>query len=137
MAGKLVNQGEVIMLKASVNHTAPQNLVMRLYKNDWTPAEGDTERAAPEADFTGYSAKTLAGASWTATPGAPSSIEYAAQEFASSANQATQNIYGWYLTQETSGLLVAAERFSSPLPFSTDVDAVMLTPVITLADSTD
>ena len=35
----LVNQGEIIMLEALVNKTAPQNLVLRLFQNNVTPAE--------------------------------------------------------------------------------------------------
>lgn len=137
MAGKLVNQGEDLALKALVNHTAPQNLVLKLFKNDWTPADGDDETDATEADFTGYSAVTLTGASWTATPGAPSSITYAAQDFASSADQTPQTIYGAYLIQTTSGKLVAAERFASSITFQSNGDTYSIVPTITLADSTD
>ena len=137
MAAKLVNQGEDLMLKAFVNHTAPQNLVLKLFKNDWTPTDADDEGDATEADFTGYSAKTLTGASWSATPGNPSSIAYAAQDFASSADQTPQTVYGAYLVQATSGKLVAAVRFANAVVFQSNGDTYSIIPTITLADSTD
>ena len=132
MAGVLVNQGEVIMLEAAVNKLAGQNLVLRLFKNNYTPVEADTEAAYTEADFTGYAAITLAGATWATTVGAPSDVTYPEQTFTSSANQAAQSIYGYYLTQVTSGKLVAAERFSNgPYTMQNNGDALKVTPKIT------
>jgi hypothetical protein len=128
----VVNQGEVRALKALLNHTAGQNLVLKLYKNNVTPAETDTEGAYTEADFTGYSNVTLTGSSWTVTSGAPSSAAYAQQTFASSADQAAQSIYGYFYVQVTSGELVIAERFSNgPYTIANNGDSVKVTPTIT------
>lgn len=133
MAGVLVNQGEDIFLKAGVNKTAPQDLVLKLFKNNVTPGETDTEATYTVADFSGYANVTLTGASWTATPGAPSQVTYAQQSFTSDADQATQQIYGYFYVQASSGLLVAAERFSDgPYPISFLGDVVKITPKITL-----
>lgn len=132
------NVGEEIALKALVNHTAPQNLVLRLFKNDKTPAEGDVAGDYTEADFTGYSAVTLAGGSWSYAAGNPGVISYAQQTFQSSADQSMQNIYGYYLTQVTSGILVAAERFASgPYPIKKNGDYIKPTPRITGKDEAD
>lgn len=126
------NQGEVLALKALLNHTAGQNLVLRLFKSNTTPGETDTEATFTEADFTGYSAITLTGSSWTVNEGAPSDASYAQQTFTSSANQTTQNAYGYYLTQLTSGKLVYAERFTdAPYPITNNGDAIKVTPRIT------
>lgn len=126
------NQGEQIALEALLNKTAPQNLVLRLFKSNTTPGETDTEATYTEADFTGYATITLSGASWTVTPGAPTSASYAQQTFTSSANQSTQNVYGYYLTQLASGKLVYAERFSDgPYPITNNGDKVNVTPTIT------
>lgn len=134
MALVFCNQGEDLALKALVNHTAPQNLVLKLFKSDTTPAESDTEATYTEADFTGYSAKTLTGSSWSMTPGAPSLAEYAQQTFTSSADQSAQSIYGYYYVQATSGKLVAAERFSDgPYAVSNNGDNIKITPKITAA----
>lgn len=132
MALLVPNTGEVIALEALVNKTAPQNLVLRLYESNTTPAEGDTAGTYTEATFTGYSALTLTGSSWgSAVAGAPSSIAYAQQTFTSSAAQ-SKTVYGYYLTQATSGTLVYAERFSDgPYAITNNGDAVKVTPTIT------
>jgi hypothetical protein len=121
--------GENITLEALVNKTAPQNLVLRLYQNNITPSDSDTAGTYTEATFTGYSAITLTGASWgTASAG---TISFAQQTFSSSANQATQNIYGYYLTQVTSGILVYAERFTDgPYAIANNGDQIKITPTI-------
>lgn len=132
MAGVLLNQGEEIALAALVNKTAPQTLILRLFQNNWTPVEADTETAAVEASFTGYSAISLTPASWTTTPGAPTTCSYAEQSFASSAAQTLQNIYGYYLTQTTSLKAVWAERFTNgPYPVQLDTDTVKVTVILT------
>lgn len=50
----MVNQGEGIALEALLNKTAPQDLVLKLFKNDYTPVEGSVETDFTVADFTGY-----------------------------------------------------------------------------------
>lgn len=128
MALLLPNQGEGIALEALVNKTAPQNLVLRLYKSNTTPGETDTEATYTEADFTGYSALTLTGGSWTTGTG---TVSYAQQTFTSSAGSQNQNVYGYYLTQATSGKLVWAERFSDgPYNIVNNGDEIKVTPTI-------
>ena len=128
MALLLPNQGEGIALEALVNKTAPQNLVLRLYKSNTTPGETDTEATYTEADFTGYSAVTLTGSSWTTGTG---TVSYAQQTFTSSAGSQNQNVYGYYLTQATSGKLVWAERFSDgPYNIVNNGDEIKVTATI-------
>lgn len=76
--------GEMKMLEAIVNKTAPEDLKLKLFKNNITPAETDTHLTYTEATFSGYAEKSLAGASWgSAVSGAggnPSSITFGAQQ---------------------------------------------------------
>lgn len=128
----LPNQGETIALEALVAKTAGQNLILKLYKNDITPGETDTESTYTEANFTGYSSITLTAANWTATGGAPSHIDYAQQTFTSTAGSQNQPVYGYYLVQVSSGKLVWAERFTDgPYTIVNNGDAIKVTPVIT------
>lgn len=133
MALVVPNNGEADGLKYFVNKEAPQDLVLRLFKNDVTPGDADTAAAFTEATFTGYAAITLVGANWAApVEGDPTSIAYAQQSFTSSAAQALQNIYGWYMTRAASGRIAAAERFTNgPYPISNDGDFVKVTPTLT------
>jgi hypothetical protein len=135
MALLVPNQGEAIVLSLLVNKTSTytqQDLKLKLYSSNTTPAETDTEATYTEATFTGYAAITLTGANWTVTEGAPSSASYAQQTFTSSAGSQSQNIYGYYLVQATSGKLVYAERFSDgPYQIVNNGDAVKVTVSIT------
>jgi len=135
MALLVPDTGEVIALQYLVNKVAtPENLVLKLFQNNITPAEGDVAATYTVATFTGYSNITLTGASWTVTAGAtgPSTASYAQQTFTSSANQATQQVYGYYLIRVSSLDLVYAERFSDgPYPITNNGDAIKITPTIT------
>jgi len=134
MALLMVNQGEEIALQAILNHTAQdEDLELRLYKNDVTPGDSDTEATYTEADFTGYAACTLTGASWVITPGAPTEAAYAQQTFTSSAGSQNQDIYGYYVVQSVAGKLLWAERFSDgPYNIANNGDAIKVTPKIQL-----
>jgi hypothetical protein len=126
------NQGEELALGALLNKTAPQDLDLCLFKNDYTPVEATTEANVTAADFTGYSVIQLTAASWTITPGAPTSAAYAQQTFTSSAGSQNQPIYGYYIKQRTSGKLLWAERFSDgPYTITNNGDNIKITPTIT------
>jgi hypothetical protein len=132
MALVLPNQGETIALEALVGKTAGQNLILKLYKNDITPGETDTESTYTVANFTGYSDQTLTAANWTTTPGSPSDVTYPQCTFTSTAGSQNQPIYGYFLVQQSSGKLVWAERFSDgPYTIVNNGDAIKVTPKIT------
>ena len=127
------NNGEGDALKAIVGHTAGENLVLRLFKTNVTPAETDTTATYTEADFDGYAGVTLTGASWTVNEGAPSDASYAEQDFTAGAGiAALQNVYGAYMTRVTSGRLFAAKDFSAARPVENTGDNIGVTPTITL-----
>ena len=127
------NNGEGDALAAIVGKAAAENLVLRLYTNDITPAEADTAASYTEATFTGYAAITLTAANWTVTEGAPSNASYAQQTFTSSADQTPQSVYGYYFTRVTSGRIAWAERFpAGPYVIANNGDNIKVTPVLTL-----
>jgi hypothetical protein len=130
------NAAEEVILSNFLNKVAPQDLVLKLYKNDKTPADGDDEGDYTEATFSGYADADLTGANWTITPGAPSEAVYPQQTFTSDANQTTENIYGYFVVQTTSGKIMWAERFpNGPYPISNAGDAIKVTPKIQLKKS--
>src|SRR5574338_390456 len=107
MALNVPDVGENLAVGCLVNKLTPENPVLRLFKNNITPADTDTAATYTEADFTGYAAITLTGSSWGAPSGG--SISYAQQTFTCSGAGST-TIYGYYLTQATSGILMWSER---------------------------
>jgi hypothetical protein len=125
------NAAEDVMLQNILNKTAPQNQTLKLFKNNMTPAETDTEATYTEADFTGYVPIALTGASWTITPGNPTSAAAAEQTFTSTAVQ-SQNVYGYYVIQTTSGKILWAERFTNgPYLIQNIGDLIKVTPQFT------
>jgi hypothetical protein len=133
MALVVPNDGEVDALSYYVNKSAPQDLVLRLFTNNITPAETDVAATYTEAAGGGYASITLTGASWTVTGGAPSDASYAQQTFTfTGVLTGNASVYGYYLTRVTSGKIAHAERFSDgPYAIANNGDAIKVTPKIT------
>jgi hypothetical protein len=131
MALNVPDVGENIALEALVNKTAPQNLVLRLYSNNITPSDTDVAGTYTEATFAGYGPATLTGGNWNAASGG--SITYGSQQtFTRTSTGATENIYGYFVMQSVSGILVYSERdASAPFAVTNANDAIRITPVIT------
>lgn len=131
MALVVPNSAEQDMLEAFLNKTAPENLVLKLFTNNVTPGETDTAATFTEASGSGYAPVTLTAASWTVTPGAPSSAAYPQQTFTFSG--ALGNVYGYYIVGATSGKIKWAERFTAaPYNIANVGDQIKITPNLTL-----
>lgn len=104
------NAAEDVILQNILNKTAPQTLLLKLYTNNITPAETDTEATYTEAVGFGYAAISLTPASWTITPGAPSNAAFPQQVFTFTGNLG--NVYGYFVVETTSGKIKWAERFT-------------------------
>lgn len=129
MALNFPDAGENLSLEMIVNKTAPQNLLLKLYKNNITPSDTDTAGTYTEATFPGYSAITLTGASWNAA--ASGTIAYSAQQTFTCSGVATDDIYGYYVVQASSGIILYSERDgSAPFAIRNSGDAVKITPTI-------
>lgn len=129
MALNFPDVGENLVLEMITNKTASQNLVLRLFKNNITPSDTDTAATYTEATFPGYAALTLTGASWGAASGG--TITYGSQQSFTCSGTSTDDIYGYYVTQASSGLLLYSERdASAPFAVRNSGDSVRLTPTI-------
>lgn len=123
------NNGEGDALEYFVNRAAPQNLVLRLFSNNITPAETDTAGTYTELAVSGYASVTLTGASWNApSEGAPSSISYAQQTFNFSASG---TLYGAFYTRASSGRIAMAERDPAGAFVFNSGDSYKVTPSLT------
>ena len=121
--------GEKIALEAFVNKTAPQDLILRLYQNNITPSDTDVAATFTECTFAGYASILLTGASWGVyVAGAVANSE---RQFIRSSSGVLQAVYGYYLTQQTSGILAWAERdAAAPINTASLNDTVKVTPTI-------
>ena len=127
MALSFPDVGENLALEMIVNKTAAQNLVLKLYTSNTTPAEGDTAGTYTEASGSGYAAITLTGSSWGSA--ASGSIAYAQQTFTFTG--AIGPIYGYFVVQASSGTLLYSERFAASETFNNNGDQLKITPTIT------
>jgi hypothetical protein len=125
------NNGEGDALKGYVG-VALEPLVLKLFKNNYTPGETTVAADLTEATFAGYSAKSLVPATWVVTEGAPGEAAYPLQTFTSSAAQTAESIYGYYLVRATSGRIAHVQRFDDgPYTIANLNDDVKVTPKIT------
>ena len=93
---------------------------LKLYGNNKTPAGGDTAAGYTEIAGGGYASKALTFANWTLTSGnTPQGVYNATQVWTFTGTiSAPGTIYGYYITRNSDGLLMLAERFSALLvPF--------------------
>jgi hypothetical protein len=131
MAVVFTNAAETVALKAFLNKTAGENLVLRLYSDDQTPAKTDVAGDYTEVSGNGYASIELLPATFTFTDGDPSTAAYPQQTFGFSG--AAGNIYGYYVTQKTTGALMFANRFSNaPINIANNGDEIRITLTITL-----
>lgn len=127
MALVLADVGERSGLDMWLSDTTPEAQTLKLYSNDISPAEGDTHSTYTEATISGYSAKSLARATWNAasTNTGTTTKSYPQQTFNFTG---TGTIVGYYIIKATAGTLLWAERmFTSPGQTFNNGDSYALT----------
>lgn len=98
-----------------VNPAAGNNLTLKLFVNDITPADDDVIGDYTEAAGGGYAAKTLTASEFTvSTVAGIVQAVYAQQQFVFTGALTTNPaIYGAYIV-DADGVLILAERAASP-----------------------
>lgn len=138
MALVIPNAGEADALAYYVAKQAVDQLVLRLYTNDYTPVAGSTSGSFTEAVDGGYAAIVLTGLDWTIVGGAPSLATCTKQTFTCDGSAPAQVIYGYFLTRENTGTIAHAERFATvPAAFAIAGDKIEITPKISMASVTN
>lgn len=130
------DQGELrlldIMLKLALSTN--ENHILKLYKNDVTPAAASVPGSFTEANFTGYAARTLTRTLWntavTVSTKAESSYGTTPQSWTCGTTGNT--IYGYWVEGSTSAKCMWAERFSTSRVLASG-DILNITPKFTLA----
>lgn len=121
------------MLETLLGIDAAEDLTLKLYVNNITPGDSDVAGTYTEMSTLGYSAKTLAKASWSvAQAGGKAEGSYAQQSWTFTAGTAV-TVYGYYLVRATTGDLWYAERFSVPLTVQNLGDTIRVTPKFTFS----
>lgn len=135
MALLVPDVGEVILLGNLLAGGTLENMTLKLFKTNVTPAESDTASSYTVADFTSYANKTLTrsvnnGVTWgtVGTSGGTTSSTYVAQSWTAGS---TQTIYGYYVVGATSTVLLWAEAFAVARALAS-TDVLNLTPKLQL-----
>jgi hypothetical protein len=128
------NYGELELLKNACYRNYQVDWKMRLYSNDYTPAETDTGSGITEANFTGYTATTVGAWGTPTTVANVASSTAGMQTFTAGSSVSVSNtIYGWYLTHTgDSDTILGACRLVAPLLVNTALQVIQITPTITL-----
>jgi hypothetical protein len=108
LAAVLSSKGEAIELAYRVNAEQPQNLVLHLYVNDFSPGLDTSLEDFEEASGYGYQPLVIDGAQWTFEGARPTHAK-AVQSF--QLTGPLGRVYGWYLTREFGGEYMYGERF--------------------------
>lgn len=131
MALLATDEGERLLFEYMLNKTTPTNWILRLYKSNTTPAEGDVLATYTEATEAGYTAKSLTGTNWTVTTTANVTTAQHAEQTFSFTTAAT--IYGYYYTDGGATKALIAERFAgAPFTLPSAGGSIAITPKITL-----
>lgn len=115
--------------------TTPGNQYLGLFVNNYTPDDTTVLGSLTEMSTLGYASKTLTKTSWVVTAGStgnPASAAYAVQTWTFTAGTLV-NVYGYFVKDVTSGLLIWVESFSSPKPIQNTGDQIIITPTITFS----
>jgi hypothetical protein len=131
----LPSASEATALNFLLGVTTPGNQILKLFTNNIAPADTDVAATYTEMGTLGYAAKSLVKGSWVTTAGgtgAVASSAYAQQTWTFSAGVAV-TVYGYFVVDTTTGLLLWSEAFATPKVVQNAGDQILITPTITLS----
>lgn len=112
------NEGRVVLVNNLIAGGSLENWTLKLFKNNFTPAVTSVAADFTEADFTGYTAKTLTRSQTGSTWGAASitsdisQSEYGTDQSFTYTGATSQSVYGWYIVGATSGKVILAHKWT-------------------------
>lgn len=136
----LMDIGADEFLKVYFNDDRPtggNNLTLKLFCLDVTPADTNTAGTYTECAGGGYAAKTLTNGSWVVTTGNdPSDATYAEQTFTFTGALTTNTTIFGYFVIDADGTLIWAEKLGSTFTPANNGDNVKITPKFQLSKGT-
>lgn len=126
--------GELYILNAWISGVAPSNLSVHLYQNNYTPVDASVLGSFTEATFSGYADQAVTLGTAVEVGNKAKTTDISAHLFTHNGGATANTIYGYYVKDDTSGVLVWAERFGSSQIMINNGDRITLTLELT-ADS--
>jgi len=133
MALIVPSAAEKTMLDFTLGVTTPGNQILKLFVNNVTPDDTFVAASLTEMSTLGYAAKTLTKTSWVSVAGATGQVctsTYAQQTWTFTAGTAV-TVYGYFVTDTTTGLLLWVELFATAKVVQNTGDQIIITPTIT------
>lgn len=131
MAIKVPDASEVFFLEFALGVNTPNDQIIKLFVNNVTPGNADTEATYTEMSTLGYSDKTLTMGGWTIdTDSGVGTATYALQTWTFTAGTPV-TVYGYYVVDSVSGDLLWAEKFDSGKVVQYTGDEIRITPTFT------
>lgn len=125
--------GENKLAEFAMGVSTPGNQVLKLFVNDITPADADVAATYTEMSTHGYAAKTLTKTSWSVAQNAGvAEGSYAVQTWTFTAASGVP-VYGYFVIDSTSGILLWLERFVATKIVQYAGDQIIITPKFTLS----
>lgn len=128
------NASEVTLMQFALGFSTPGNQILKLFTNNVTPGDADVAATYTEMGVQNYAAKTLTKGSWSVVSSTNvGTATYAAQTWMFDGTGGAVTVYGYYVVDATTGLLLWAEAFSSGKVVQYAGDSITITPTITLS----
>jgi len=100
-----------------------------LYKNNYTPVDGQLIGDYTECTYTGYATQDVAAAGWgSPTDDGTCSTSVAAAQTYTSTGGTADTAYGYYVTSTADGALLWGEKFGTPVDMSVAGRSTILVP---------
>lgn len=133
MASIIPTVGENKLAEFALGVSVPGDQLLKLFVNNVTLADANVAGNFTEMSTLGYAAKTLTKTSWVVSQNASiAEGTYATQIWTFSAGTAV-TVYGYILTDSTSGVLLGAETFAAPKVMQFAGDQIIINPKLTLS----
>lgn len=136
MALLVPNVGEVRLLRYIVGNASPSNLQLHLYTNNRDPQEADTYGSYTTATAIGYEPSILYTNSWSVgTDGSQvsSALYNNGITFTFGTASNTQNVYGYFVTDESNNLLWAEKFPGAPFALPSSGGEIAIRPQVQLS----
>jgi hypothetical protein len=135
MALVVPDLGEIELLtKLLINTTDTEDYIVRLYQNNYSPSNTTVVGDFTEANFTNYTAKTIARSDWASPSTFATKAESSVTAQSWTCGITGNTLYGYYVIGSTSGVCLWAEQFAASR-ILVDGDILNLTPKFTLSSA--
>ncbi len=112
------------------NANTNESFIYHLYKNNYTPVDGQVIGDYTECAYPGYATQTVAPAGWSApTDDGTCCTSTAAQQVYTATGGSAESAFGYYVTSSVDGALLWGEKFAASIDMSAAGKSTVLNPV--------